>query len=139
MRVLKLVCTIAAAAVVLIGVAVLPERLAFDCGEKYTFYVGDTSKNCRIVSVNESPALKKLTLKDVCGEATFFKTLDVSEFLDRVDGEIIFTEDLSDSRNYYCTAALPYSINLYGKEINLHICVRDEGVTVATPIIFGGY
>lgn len=139
MRAFKLVCTLAAATFIIVCVAVLPERLAFDCGEKYTFYVGDTSKNCRVVTVKDSPALKKLTLKDVCGEATTFKSLDISEFLKQVNGKIIFTEELTDSANYYCTADLPYSVNLYGTEINLHICVREEGVTVASPIIFGGY
>ena len=53
--------------------------------------------------------------------------------------EIIFTEELSDSVNYYCKANLPYKVKLYGEEINLHISVRENGVKVASPIIFGGY
>ena len=60
-------------------------------------------------------------------------------FLRKVGGEIVFVEELSDSVNYYCRADLPYSVNLYGEEINLHICVKQSGVKIASPIIFGGY
>lgn len=56
-----------------------------------------------------------------------------------VNGEIVFCEKLSDSVNYYCKADLPYSVELYGKTINLHVCIRKDGVKVASPIIFGGY
>ena len=73
------------------------------------------------------------------GEATTYTQLDVAEFLSGVNGRVLFVEELSDSVNYYCAADLPYSAELYGMEINLHISVRDDGVTVASPIIFGGY
>ena len=72
------------------------------------------------------------------GKARILK-LDIDGFLSEVNGEIVFCEELSDSVNYYCTADLPYSVELYGREINLHICVRDDGVAVGSPIIFGGY
>ena len=135
-----LLFTLAAALVVLCAVVALPDRLAFDGGERYTFYVGDTSKDCRVVSCAASEAaLTRLTLQEVCGESATFSTLDIDEFLDSVNGMIIFFEPLEDSINYYCTADLPYSVELYGIPINLHICVREDGVTVGSPIIFGGY
>ncbi|MDE6373872.1 MAG: hypothetical protein K2L72_05165, partial [Clostridia bacterium] len=128
------------AAVIVACLAALPDRLAFKGGASYTFYLGDTSKNCRIVTANrEVAALTRLTLSDVCGESVTFDALDVDGFLKSVEGEILFSEELSDSVNYYCKADLPYSVILYGEEINLHICVKDGGVTVASPIIFGGY
>lgn len=139
MRALRLLCTITAAALMLAAVAVLPAGTAFECGDSYTFFVGDTSKSCREVTVTERAALTKLLLADVCGEATAYSRLDVEEFLKSVNGRVVFTETLCDSQNFYCTADLPYSINLYGHEINLHVSVRKEGVTVASPIIFGGY
>ena len=73
----------------------------------------------------------------MCGESTEYERLDVQAFLDEVNGRAVFTEKLSDSLNYYCTADLPYSVELYGTEINLHICIKQGGVTVASPIIFG--
>ena len=51
----------------------------------------------------------------------------------------MFSEELSDSVNYYCTADLPYAVTINGQVINLHICVRADSVKVASPIIFGGY
>lgn len=135
-----IIFTFIAAAFLYAALTVLPDRLAFDGGDNYCFFVGDTSKDCRTVNCDAKDAgLTRLTLTKVCGESATFSALDIDGFLNKVNGEIIFTEELSDSVNYYCRANLPYSINLYGEEINLHICVKQEGVTVASPIIFGGY
>lgn len=132
--------TLIAAAVAVCALAVLPNRLAFNVGESYTFYVGNTSKDCRVVTCEADKAsVTRLTLSGVCGESTTFSSIDLSEFLESVDGTVIFIEKLSDSINYYCQAKLPYSVNLLGTEINLHICVKESGITVGTPIIFGGY
>lgn len=132
--------TLAAALFLIVSLTVLPERLAFSGGDSYCFYLGDTSKNCRVVTADrDSAALTRLTLSGVCGESATFSSLDLDEFLQSVDGEILFTEEMSDSVNYYCKARLPYSVTLYGEDINLHVCVKESGVTVASPIIFGGY
>lgn len=139
MRMLKLTALSVCAVLLLTLLALTPERLCFKSGTSYTFFCGDTSRNCREITVNTNAALKKLTLPDVCGECTEYETLDLESFLDSVNGEIVFCEELSDSVNYYCRAALPYSVYLYGSEINLHVCVKREGVKVASPIIFGGY
>lgn len=135
-----LVLTFAAAALLLCALAAFPDRLLFDGGERYTFYVGNTSKNCRVVSCAAPKAgLTRLSLQGVCGESATYSSLNVEEFLKSVNGEIMFEEQMSDSVNYYCKADLPYSVNIKYSTINLHICVRDDGVTVASPIIFGGY
>ena len=139
MRALKLGAIIVIAAAVCAAVVALPKKTAFECGDTYTFYVGRTSSDCRIITVDDNAELLCLTLKDVCGEATTFSSLDVEAFLKDVNGEVLFKEELSDSVNYYCSADLPYSVELYGREVNLHICVKEDGVTVASPIIFGGY
>lgn len=121
-------------------IAVLPQRLAFRGAEQYTFFTGNTSSDCKIITAtrNDAPFIR-LTLSRVCGESATYKNLDLDKFLQSVDGQILFTESLSDSTNYYCSADLPYSVSLYGQTVNLHICVKESGVTVASPIIFGGY
>ena len=135
-----LLFTLVSALVILCAFIALPDRLVFDGGERSTFYVGNTSKDCRVVSCAASEAaLTRLTLQDVCGESATFSTFDINGFLDSVNGMIIFIEPLEDSTNYYCTADLPYSVELYGIPINLHICVREDSITVGSPIIFGGY
>ncbi|MDE7265117.1 MAG: hypothetical protein K2N52_02455 [Clostridia bacterium] len=139
MRFLKLFAVTILAGAVIAAIAILPSRLCFKGAENYTFFCGDTSKNCREISAEENADLLKLALSDVCGECAEYDVLDVAAFLKSVNGKIIFTETLSDSVNYYCKADLPYSVTLYGEEINLHICVKTETVKVASPIIFGGY
>ena len=139
MRFVKLLSVTLAACVFVAALALIPSKLCFKSGESYTFFCGDSSKNCREVTVNSNAGLKKLTLKDVCGESTVYAEFDLDEYLNSVDGEIVFVEELSDSVNYYCKANLPYSINLYGEEINLHVSVKTDSVKVASPIIFGGY
>lgn len=117
-----------------------PQRLAIYGGESYRFYVGDTSKNCREVRASAASApLVRLTLCGVQGECAEYSSLDVDEFLKDLGAEVIFCEETANSVNYYCSAPLPYSITLYGKEINLHVCVKESGVMAASPIIFGGY
>lgn len=139
MRFFKLFIVTIAAGAFIAALALLPNNTCFKNAEKYTFFCGDGSKNCREISCGGNAALTRITLHDVCGECAFYSELDVDEFLKSTDGEIIFTEELSDSVNYYCRANLPYKVTLYGEEINLHICVKHTGVKVASPIIFGGY
>lgn len=134
-----LASVIACAALALATLA-LPARLAFRGGDKYTFFVGNTSRNCTVITAPAAEAgLKRLCLKQVCGESATYYELDLESFLQSVDGQIIFTETLEDSVNYYCTADLPYSIELYGHEINLHVCVKKDCTVAGSPIIFGGY
>ena len=125
---------------VLLGVfAICQAEVCFDGAESYTFFCGDSSKNCKEISAGNNAMLKKLTLSDICGECAEYSELDLESFLKSVNGEVVFTETLSDSVNYYCKADLPYSVTLYGEQINLHICVKKSGVKVGSPIIFGGY
>lgn len=139
-RITVLTTTLALAAVFCIAIVILPNRLLFCGGESYRFYLGDTSLNCKEVFADGASApLLRLTLKDINGESATYKSLNISDFLKSVGGEILFIEEVENSKNYYCKADLPYSVTLYGKEINLHICVREGSVTVASPIIFGGY
>lgn len=136
---LKLLALTIAAGVLIAVIVICEARVCFKNGDSYTFFVGDTSKNCREVRISDNAALKKLTLSDICGECAEYSELDIESYLNSVNGEIVFAETLSDSVNYYCKADLPYSVKLYGEEINLHICVKNNGVKVGSPIIFGGY
>lgn len=139
MKFLKLIFIALSALIILAGLGCYSRRPCFKCGNAYTFYCGTSSEDCKIVTVSENPAAEKLLLLNVCGESTDYETLDIESFLKKLGGEILITEELSDSVNYYCRANLPYSVNLYGKTVNLHISVRENNVKVASPIIFGGY
>ena len=138
-RFIKLLTLTIAAGVLIAIFAIAQAKLCFKGAENYTFFCGDTSKNCREVQVSQNAFLKKLSLSDICGECAEYSELDIESYLKSVNGKIIFVETLSDSVNYYCKADMPYSVTLYGEEINLHICVRADSVKVGSPIIFGGY
>lgn len=133
------ILTIACTALIAMALIVFPARVCFSDGENYTFYCGTSSADCREVRATFNAEIKRLLLTDVCGESVEYKNFDLGSYLEQVDGKIMFTEELSDSVNYYCTANLPYSVNINGYTINLHVCVRKDRVKVASPIIFGGY
>ena len=60
--------TLIAAAVLVFALAVLPYRLAFQGGERYSFFVGTTSKNSRVVTCNaQNDSLTLLTLGEISG------------------------------------------------------------------------
>ena len=139
MRRAKFIGIILSAMILIVALAALPDRLCFKGGEGYTFFCGTSSADCREVTVESGAALTRLSLTEVCGECTVYKDFDMESFLKSVNGKVVAAEYLSDSVNYYCTADLPYSVNLYGQKINLHICLREDGAKVASPIIFGGY
>lgn len=139
MRFIKLSLVAVAAALMLSALAVFPQRLCFDGGGKYTFYCGTSSSDCSEITSYGTAAVDRLTLKDICGESVELDNFDLLAFLKKYKAKIEFTEEGEDYVNYYCTADLPYSVQLYGKTINLHICVRGEKAKAGTPIIFGGY
>ena len=139
MKLAKLSLVTLCAVLIVAALAVFPQRLCFKAGSSYTFYCGTSSADCREVTSTGNAAALKLVLKDVCGESTVYENFDLDSFLKQVGGKIVKTEQYCDGVNYYCTADLPYSVNLNGLEINLHICVREDSAKVASPIIFGGY
>lgn len=139
MKIAKVFLLTVSFAVVALALAILPQRLCFDCGETYTFYCGTSSADCKEITVKGNAAQTRLSLKNVCGEATIYSDFDLESFLKQVNGKVVFSEEIDGSVNYYCSADLPYSLNLRGATINLHVCVRGDRAKVASPIIFGGY
>lgn len=133
------ILTILCAALILAVIAVSPSRLCFSGGDNYTFYCGTSSADCREVRSTFNAEVERLLLADVCGESAEYEAFDLNSYLKQVNGKILFTEELSDSINYYCSANLPYSVNVNGHTVNLHVCVKKDSVKVASPIIFGGY
>ena len=138
MRVAGLI-TIACAAIICAALVIFPGRVCFKDGENYTFYCGTSSADCREVRSALNAEVDRLFLSDVCGESAEYKNFDLDAYLKAVNGKVLFTEELSDSVNYYCSADLPYSVDINGYTVNLHICMRKNSVKVASPIIFGGY
>lgn len=132
----KTAMLLCAVATLLLATA-LPQTLSLPQGENYTFYCGDTSRNCRIITPTY-PLFAKAFLHPQ-GESTIYTNLDIDAFFAQMGATVIYVEELLDCTNYYAQAPLPYAVSLYGTTINLHVCVRTHDVMVGTPIIFGGY
>lgn len=139
MRAFKMLILTLSALLIIAAAGALPVKPCFEGGSGYTFYCGTSSADCKCVTATVSPAAEKLRLKNICGESADFENFGLESFLKKYGAEVVFTEETDGATNYYCTADLPYSVNLYGKEINLHVCVRGGSARVASPIIFGGY
>lgn len=139
MQLARLFLLTISAVFVLAAVAFMPQNLCFESGDTYTFYCGTSSADCKVVTVQNFASAKKLSLKNVCGESTDYRNFDLESFLKSVDGKVVFEEKFSDGVNYYCTAKLPYSVEINNQKINLHVSVRGDTARVASPIIFGGY
>ena len=139
MRFLRLAFLTVCAALIFAALAIFPSRVCFSGGKNYTFYCGTSSADCREVRSTFNAEIERLFLSDVCGESVEYDSFDMYSYLKKVNGKIAFREELSDSVNYYCTADLPYSVEINGYRINLHVCVKKDSVKVASPIIFGGY
>jgi hypothetical protein len=138
MRAIKIGASLLAAIFLLFAFTLMQNKLLFQGGENYTFYVGNNSSNCQII-YSDTPAITKLTLDRLCGECAYFESINASDLIESLNAQVVFVEVVDDSTNYYCSAPLPYSISLYGKTINLHVCVKGDVVVAASPIIFGGY
>jgi hypothetical protein len=136
---LKIILPTLCAGIIIFAFLLFAGRPCFTNGGSYTYYIGKGSKNCKVVNTSSYNPFMRLTLSGVCGEGCEYSNTNLSTILAEYNAEIIFCETLSDSVNYYCRASLPYSITLYGEEINLHICVRADKIKVGSPIIFGGY
>lgn len=138
MKFIKLFFGTISAAFTLFSVLLFRTNLCFSGGTNYVFFVGKSASTCKIVHA-ENPSALALILNDVRGESATFYNFNVDDFLLSVNGKILFTETLSDSVNYYCSADLPYSVCLYGETVNLHVCIKADKTIVGSPIIFGGY
>ncbi len=140
MQAIKLFLVMLSAFVICMLGVIASAKPLFSNAEEYRFYCGDTSKDCHEVK-SDNAAADKAFLTEINGECALYCAdgFDLDGFLKKYSAKIVFCEELSDSVNYYCEANLPYSVNLYGKRISLHICLKHDSVTVASPIIFGGY
>ncbi len=137
----KIACiaSAACAAIILCALALLPPRVCFADGNNHAFVLGSSSADCVEYKPRANCEMERLFLKDVCGESAEYADTDIEGYLQKFGGRVLFCETAGDSINYYCSAKLPYSVQIKGQTVNLQICVRENGVKLGTPIIFGGY
>lgn len=111
-------------------------------GESYTFYVGQNSSNCQIITVGltEAKACKK-NLKNLCGESfqTADKQLVDSEIL-RLDCTLCFSEVIGDilTSYYYSPKIFNYE-TINGYKVNVQVANNLGLYTLASPLIWGSF
>ncbi len=61
-------------------------------------------------------------------------------FIEELGGEVLFTEEASGVRSYYCyTKAVGGGLVVGGYFVNLHVAVEGSRCVVGSPIIFGSF
>lgn len=121
-----------------------PLVLANGKGE-YTLYLNSQSSSAKIYSVDESAKINAALIKNICGESVFFQNkVEGKSFVDEVlttlDAVKVCSETIDGIVCDYYYSSNIYSYVLIGrKRVNLHVVYCEQGITVATPLAFGGY
>lgn len=64
----------------------------------------------------------------------------LNDILTKYKAKVLKVENYEDGISYYCySAKLKRGVNLDGVTINLHVVIKEDGITLGTPLIFGGY
>lgn len=120
----------------------MEKDLLFKDAMHYTFYSQSVSSQAKIISTTAKDAKKvKYSIANLTGESAEYKNAeDAFQQIDRYNANFRFMEECGDIQNYYF-----YSPNLYaavhvnGIAVNLHIAIKIDGVTIGSPLIFGGF
>lgn len=140
-RALKvLLCFLLSAAVVLFFAFLGSRPPVFPEGENYTFCVGSSSSQAKMIVTNGNARILRFLLSDVRGESTVYMDKDCSELLAFYEAVPVFTEACAGVRNeYYYSPCFSGGVWIEGALINLHVAYRENTVCIGTPVIFGGY
>ena len=104
-------------------------------GEK-TYYVGVAASNAYILNEKDAGVF----LDKVKGESCRVNDMGVETIMKEYKAAEVFVEEAEGTTSYYCfSPLLKRSVIIKGREINLHIAVKNDEVTVGTPLIFGSF
>ncbi|MBP5466672.1 MAG: hypothetical protein J6Y43_03820 [Clostridia bacterium] len=68
------------------------------------------------------------------------KNFDIDKFLKDFNAEKVFEEHTFDTDSkYFYSKDIKYCEILYGKKVNIQLSVKNDRVTVGTPVIYGSY
>ncbi len=140
-RIAGLICALLCMAALI--VPQLEDRtLLFEGALSYTFYSLRQNSNAQITVSDAEHALSvRCGIQNITGEsAVYADAADAFFQAEKYGAELLFTEKAAGVTNYYYRSArLPDGVALFGKQVNLHIAVREGGACVGSPLIFGGF
>ena len=108
---------------------------AFPNEKKTEYYLYSPSSQSKIVT--EISVLDLLFLK---GERVEVAERELGALLEKYGASVVFCEEFVDGVSYYCySPTLKTPILIGGKFVNLQIVVKESGVVLGSPVVFGGY
>ncbi len=108
----------------------------FAGASNYTLYLGTSSAGQIVTS---SPAKDKLCYS-VRGESGEYEGDCYEQLKNKFQAKLLLSEEACGVKNYYLySPKLGKTIKIGGKNVNLHVAVKENTTAVGTPIIFGGY
>lgn len=117
---------------------ILAHSPVFGMGKSYELYLAPASSLSPIPT--QDPLSDKLLAGKTAGESVRYDGQCAEELIAHFRAELLFEEEACGAVNYYLySPMLGEGVELYGKEVNLHIAVRGNETAAGTPLIFGGY
>ena len=107
--------------------------------DEFEIYLESASSCAQIVQVSEKDYK---AFKGIKGEGCKIesKNFSVENFFSEFNAKIIFEEQTDFGISYYgFSPAIKYRKEIHNEIINLHVFVGKSGITIGTPIIFGGF
>lgn len=105
--------------------------------KKSTVFVGSSSSECILIE-----SFRQQIINGKKGESVKITTqeFNLEQIIKYFDAQLILKEQVGGIVNYYFySKKLRYKERIYGKTVNLHIAVTNQGVTLGTPLIYGWY
>ena len=107
--------------------------------ENHVAYLTNSSSNIKVVKLSNGSFP---IINGVRGESCTFTAdgFDVDEFFSHHGATHILTERTGLGVSYYAfSPEIKYKERVSGKEVNLHVAVYGERITIGTPIIYGSF
>lgn len=126
--------------------AVLKPTPLFDCNNfEHTFYLYSLSSNASVVKVENGEKLNTFLSLFVRGESLFIEDkIKGQEYIQRLiskyQAKIVFCERACNlvCEYYYSPRIFDYLV-INGKRVNLHVVTSNNGITIASPLVFDGF
>ena len=105
----------------------------------FTIYVGNGGSLSKIIEVGYLGYLMQDNIK---GESCSFvdSEFNLHSFLNEYGAKLVKVECVNEQVSYYAFSPnIKYSQNLFGKKINLHVSIKNDRITVGSPLIYGSF
>ncbi len=136
----KKICVLISCAIMLLALYIANAQPVFkNYASRYEIYLNSSSSIADIVTVK---GLEILKYKNLYGESVKVdaENFSLNKILNDFSAKLVLTEYADGVTCYYAySPKIKYLKQVKGKLINLHVAVRQDQVTLGTPLIYGGF